>query len=94
MQGYHSKGPLQKGCVSRLTLRSDAAPEGPHQRCCHSIITLKLCLHDRKDAYLQMGDQFDLDISLHGKLLDGYTRAALVECTAISVFLLGCPKGR
>ena len=94
MQGYHSKGRLQKGCVSRLTLRSDAAPEGPHQRYCHSIITSELCLHDRKSAYLQMGDQFDFDISFHGKLLDGYTRAALVECTAISVFLSAYPNGR
>ena len=94
MQGYHSKGRLQKGCVSRLTLRSDAAPEGPHQRYCHSIITLRLCLHDKKRAYLQMGDQFDFDISFHGKLLDGYTRAALVECTTISQSLWACPKRR
>ena len=79
MQGYHSKGRLQMGCVSRLTLRPDAAREGSHQLYCHSIIALKLCLHNRKRAYLQMGDQFDFDISFHRKLLDGYTCAALVE---------------
>lgn len=69
------------------------APNRPHQLYWHTIIPLKLKLYDEKGAHLQMGNQLDLDIGSHGKLLDSYTRAALFA-KPISLFLSTQPSER
>lgn len=74
---HHPKDRLQMGCVLRSKLRPDAAPEGPHQLYWQTIIPLKLKLDDEKGAHLQMGDQLDLHIGAHRKLLNSYTGSAL-----------------
>ena len=55
----------------------DAAPERLHPLYWHTVILLKLKLYHGTGAYLQMGNQLDLDIGSHGKLLDSYTGSAL-----------------
>lgn len=77
---HYSKGHLQTGCVLRSDLRPEAAPERLHQLYWCTIIPLALKVYDKKGAYLQMGNQFDLHIRSHGKLLDAYTCPALERC--------------
>ena len=88
MQGITIKDRLQTGCVLRSKLRPHGAPHHPHQLYWHRIIPLKLKLSDEQGAYLQMGNQFNLDIGSHWKLLNSDTGAALepgVSASASSV---------
>ena len=76
---HYFKNPLQMGCALTLRSRPDAVRERSHQLYWHTIIPLKLKLHDKKGACLQMGNQFDLDIGSHRELLDCYTRSTLEQ---------------